>query len=92
MTVKLLTEYHLEFLSLTRGCIVSPESTLVQMPHCLRSHVAACIILTICGILFMHCFFLLAWLGTMLSKLGLLKLTVPCEIGDLHKIITKLYN
>ena len=40
----------------------------------------------------MHCFFLLAWLGTMLSKLGLLKLTGPCEIGDLRKIMTKLYN
>ena len=32
--------------------------------------------------------FWLAWLGTMLSKLGLLMLTVPCEVGDLHKTMT----
>ena len=34
MSVKLLTEHHLEFLSLRGGCIDSPESTLVKMPHC----------------------------------------------------------
>ena len=34
MTVKLLTEHHLEFLSLTGGCIGWSESTLVKMPHC----------------------------------------------------------
>ena len=41
MTVKLLTEQTLEFLSLTRGCRGSSESTLVKMPHCWKSHVAA---------------------------------------------------
>ena len=41
MSVKLLTERHLEFLSLTGGCTGSSESTLVKMPHCLKSHVAA---------------------------------------------------
>ena len=41
MTVKLLTEHHLEFLSLTDDCKGSPESTLVKMPHCWKSHVAA---------------------------------------------------
>ena len=41
MTVKLLTQHHLEFLSLTRGCTGSSESTLVEMPHCLKSHVTA---------------------------------------------------
>ena len=41
MTVKLLTEQHLEFLSLKRGCTGSSESTLVKMPHCWKSHVAA---------------------------------------------------
>ena len=39
MTVKLLTEHHLEFLSLKVGCKSSPESTLVKMPHCWKSHV-----------------------------------------------------
>ena len=32
MTVKLLNEQHLEFLSLTRGCTGSSESTLGKMP------------------------------------------------------------
>ena len=38
MSVKLLTEHHLEFLSLTGGCIASSESTLVEMPHCWKSY------------------------------------------------------
>ena len=33
MTVKLLTEHHLEFLSLQRGCTVLSVATLVKMPH-----------------------------------------------------------
>ena len=41
MSVKLLTELHLEFLSLKGGCIGSSESTLVKMPDCWESHVAA---------------------------------------------------
>ena len=41
MIVKLLTEHHLEFLSLKGGCRGSSESTLVKMPHCWKSHVAA---------------------------------------------------
>ena len=41
MTVNLLTEHHLEFLSLKRGYTGSSESTLVKMPLCWKSHVAA---------------------------------------------------
>ena len=41
MNIKLLTEYDLEFLSLTRGCKGLPESTHVKMPHCWKSHVTA---------------------------------------------------
>ena len=41
MTVKLLTEPHLEFLSFIGGCRGSPESTLVKMPHCWKSHALA---------------------------------------------------
>ena len=37
MTVKLLTEHHLEFLSLKGGCTGSSESTLVKMSHCWKS-------------------------------------------------------
>ena len=41
MIVKLLTEHHLEFLSLRGGCRGSSESTLVKMPHCWKSHALA---------------------------------------------------
>ena len=41
MIVKLLTEHHLEILSLKGGCTCSSESTLVKLPHCWKSHVAA---------------------------------------------------
>ena len=41
MSVKLLTEHHLEFLLLKGGCRGSSESTLVKMPHCWKSHVTA---------------------------------------------------
>ena len=41
MTVKQLTERHLEFLSLIGGCRVSSESTHVKMPPCWKSHALA---------------------------------------------------
>ena len=41
MSVRLLTEHHLEFLSLTGGCTGLSESTLVKMTHCWKSHVVA---------------------------------------------------
>ena len=44
MTVKLLTEHHLEFLSLKGGCTGSYESTLVKMPHCGKSRVTVHIV------------------------------------------------
>ena len=34
MSVKVLTEHRLEFVSLKGGCAGSSESTLVKMPHC----------------------------------------------------------
>ena len=46
LSVKLLTEHHLEFLSLQGGCTGSSESTLVEMPHCWKSHVTAQLLLT----------------------------------------------
>ena len=45
MSVKLLTEDHLKFLSLKGGCRSLSESTLVKIPHCWKSHVAAQIVL-----------------------------------------------
>ena len=37
MSVKLLTQHHLEFLSLKGGFTGLSESTLVKMPHCWKS-------------------------------------------------------
>ena len=44
MIVKLLTEHHLEFLSLKGGCRGLSESTHVKMPHCWKSRALAHII------------------------------------------------
>ena len=41
MIVKLLSEHHLEFLSLRGGCRGSSESKHVKMPHCWKSHALA---------------------------------------------------
>ena len=41
MIVKLLTEHHLEFLSLKGGCRGSSESTHVKISHCWKSHALA---------------------------------------------------
>ena len=41
MSVRLLNEHNLEFLSLTGDCTGLSESALVKMPHCWKSHVAA---------------------------------------------------
>ena len=41
MIVKLLTEHHLEFLSLKGCCTGSSESTHVKMPYCWKSHATA---------------------------------------------------
>ena len=41
MSVKLLTEHRLEFVSLKGGCTGSSESTLVKMPHSWKSYVVA---------------------------------------------------
>ena len=41
MSVKLLTEHHLEFLSLIGGCTGSFEYIHIKMPHCWKSHIAA---------------------------------------------------
>ena len=41
MNIKLLTEHHLEFVSLKGGCTGSFESTLVKMAHCWKSRITA---------------------------------------------------
>ena len=44
MIVEPLTEHHLRFLNLKGGCTGLAESTLVNMPHCWKSNVTACIL------------------------------------------------
>ena len=66
MIVKLLTEHHLEFLSLKGGCRGSSESTHVKMSNCWKSHALAhlpiislrnCIIILVATLLKLyHCF------------------------------------
>ena len=46
MIVKLLTEHHLEFLSLKGGCRGSSESTHVKMSNCWKSHATTHMIVT----------------------------------------------
>ena len=41
MIVKLLTDYHLEFLRLKGGCRASSESTIVKMSNCWKSYAPA---------------------------------------------------
>ena len=49
MIVKLLTEQHLEILSLKGGCTGSSESTLGKMSNCWKSHAVAHIISGLSG-------------------------------------------
>ena len=44
ITVKLLTEHHLEFLRLKGGCTGSSESKHVKMPLCCKLHATALLI------------------------------------------------
>ena len=45
MTVQLLTEHDLEFLTLRGGCIDLSKPTHVKTPHCVKSHITAQIFL-----------------------------------------------
>ena len=55
MTVKLVTEHNLEFLSLKGCCTGWSEYTLVKMPHCWKSNVTAQIHFSLAGMVFsMH--------------------------------------
>ena len=45
MSVKLLTEHHLEFRSLKGDCTGSSECILFKLPHCWKLHVMAKMVL-----------------------------------------------
>ena len=47
MIIKLLTEHHLEFLSLKGGCTGWSGSTLVKMSNCWKSRAAAQLLLNV---------------------------------------------
>ena len=47
MSAKLLTEHHLEFLSLKEGFTGLSESTHVKMPHCWKSHATAHLVILV---------------------------------------------
>ena len=53
MIVKLLTEHHLEYLSLKGGSKGSSESTLVKMSHCWYLHATA----HLCKIILQACMY-----------------------------------
>ena len=53
ISVQRLTKHHSDLLSLIGGCTGSSESTLVKMPHCWKSFVAAQILI---NLPFLHCF------------------------------------
>ena len=56
MSVQLLTEHYLEFLSLKWGCTGSSESTLVKMAHCWKTGIAAQMFLVTHSYLEICCF------------------------------------
>ena len=64
MIVKLLTERHLEFLSITGGCRGPSESTLVKMSNCWKSRALAQIVgipmdtscAPLCADMFLFCY------------------------------------
>ena len=47
MLVKLLTEHHLEFLSLKGGCTGTSEYTFVKMSHCWKSQVTTHVLFSV---------------------------------------------
>ena len=81
MIVKLLTEHHLEFLSLTGGCAGSSESTLIKMPHCWKSHALAHMRMS------SDVYFLIGTLGLheVHSK------TIMKQIGNTHNRASKIF-
>ena len=87
LTIKLLTEYHLEFLSLIGRSTSSSESIHVKMPSCWKSLVAAHIILKMNGLM-------IAVLLIIYSVIYIVVLTFSPLIVDqqVHISITSLRN
>ena len=75
MIVKLLTEHHLEFLSLTGGCRGPSESTLVKMSNCRKSHAAA----------HMFCHFLKRYTTAEYKAIQVFQTQNQCDLNGLIK-------
>ena len=88
MTVKLLTEQHLEFLSLKGGCTGLSESTLVKMPHYWKSGVAA---LTKFSTPDLYCF--QDWLGLLfpMQNWAIFLRVLPTTVGG-YLLLSVLYQ
>ena len=76
MTIKLLTEHHLEFLSLKGGCTGLYESTLVKIPHCWKSQVMAHFVLILI------CLLAEAFLNEQFNKHSVPRMAVPSSISN----------
>ena len=89
MIVKLLTEHHLEFLSLKGGCRGLSESTLVKMLHCWKYHAGAHLSL--------RSLFCLFWSGRSTQVLlysvflSVIAFTTPCQVLN-HKVYSNFMN
>ena len=86
MSVKVLTEQHLEFLRLKGGCTGSSESTLVKMPHFIEITLwLNCIVVFMCVV----CFFVLLCLFRLLPWAGLRSVIIRIhhECEDVNKRI-----
>ena len=74
MSVKLLNEHNMEFLSLTGDCRDSSESTLVKMSHCWKTNVTAQLVwkhnMEICKIVFFCLYQNLDFLESSASFMG----------------------
>ena len=91
MSVKLLSEHNLEFLSLKGGCTGLSESKLVKMPHCWKPQAAAHLVSYHKGTLEVY-LSLLPWLKVhrIIPKLRILRLTI--ESRPKKNIIKEDYN
>ena len=81
MIVKLLTEHHLEFLSLKGGCRGSSESTLVKMSNCWKSHASAHLKVHMHQFAYTSKFvYMYMQINTCMSKSAHVYTVHPCEI------------
>ena len=82
MSIKLLTERHLEFLSFKGSSTGSSESTPIKIPHCRKSHVTAHILLSEHQRYGSVCTFAICSLCSIIPKLAPCKTIALCMLGN----------